>query len=68
MRDNVATPSLSYYMHVVIFKINFLLNYLSNLRYDRTIMFVVIKSLQQYITWLYFDESNTYVLTYVFIS
>lgn len=68
MRDNVATPSLSYYMHVVIFKINFLLNYLSNLRYDRTIMFVVIKSLQQYITWLYFDESNTYVLTSVFIS
>lgn len=50
MRDNVATPSLSYFMHVVIFKINFLLNYLSNLRYDRTIMFVVIKSLQQYIT------------------
>lgn len=68
MRDNVATPSLSYYMHIVIFKINFLLNYLSNLRYDRTIMFVVIKSLQQYITWLYFDESNTYVLTSVFIS
>jgi hypothetical protein len=40
------------------FKYNFLLNYSSNLRSDYTVVFVTIKSLQQDLTWLYFDEKS----------
>lgn len=40
------------------FKMIFLLNYLCNIWSDHTIVFVLIKSLQQDIAWLCFDEKK----------
>jgi hypothetical protein len=51
------TSSIRGIIHLY-FKYNFLLNYSSDLRSDYTVVFVTIKSLQQYLTWLYFDEKS----------
>ena len=47
--------------YLVVLRIFFLLNYLSNEPSDHTVEFVIIKYLQQDITLLYSDERKTYV-------